>query len=177
MSNYIVTYSNIKFNPFKPIMGDIRIEDIAHSQSLMTRANGHIKHFYSVAQHSVNCCLEAKARMLSKRVQLACLLHDASESYLSDLTRPVKSQLPAYTVFEDKLQSMIYEKYGLGNLTLDEANKIQIIDDAILYYELISLKGEANGVPPEICMQHDFSQKDHKTVKNDFMSLFNELTE
>lgn len=42
------------------VKADIKIEDIAHSVSLTTRANGHFKHFYSVARHAVNCNKEAK---------------------------------------------------------------------------------------------------------------------
>ena len=41
-----------------------------------------MKHFYSVAQHSIACAEEAKARGYSARVQLGCLLHDASEACL-----------------------------------------------------------------------------------------------
>lgn len=78
MSDYILTYSKTKFYPLEPVMEDIKIEDIAHALSLMTRANGHFKNFYSVAQHSINCYKEAKVLGLSKRVQLGCLLHDAS---------------------------------------------------------------------------------------------------
>jgi len=52
LSDYILTYSKIKFFPLKPVKEDIKIEDIAHSLSLMTRANGHCSHFYSVGQHS-----------------------------------------------------------------------------------------------------------------------------
>lgn len=100
-------------------MEDIKIEDIAHALSLMTRANGHFRHFYSVAEHSVNCYKETKIRGYSKRVQLGCLLHDVSESYISDLTRPVKKNLSQYFVIEEKLQRVIYEKFGLTNLTED----------------------------------------------------------
>jgi hypothetical protein len=42
MSDYILTYSKIKFHPLEPRIEDILIEDIAHALSLMTRANGHI---------------------------------------------------------------------------------------------------------------------------------------
>jgi len=69
MSDYILTYSKIKFYPLEPVKEDIKIEDIAHSLSLMTRANGHCSHFYSVAQHSIHCYQEAKSRGYSKRVQ------------------------------------------------------------------------------------------------------------
>jgi hypothetical protein len=96
MSDYILTYTKTKFYPLQPIAADIKIEGIAHSLSLMTRANGHFKHFYSVAQHAINCYKEAKIRGYSERVQLGCLLHDASGSYISDLTRPVKGHLTEY---------------------------------------------------------------------------------
>ena len=67
---------------------------------IMTRANGHCSHFYSFAQHSIHYYKEAKSRGYSERVQLGCLLHDASESYISDLTRPVKRNLPEYFAIE-----------------------------------------------------------------------------
>lgn len=85
----ITTYLKKYFDPLNANINDIEIEDIAHALSLLCRANGHFEHFYSVAQHLLNCAKEAKARGYSKRVQLGCLLHDASEAYLSDVTRPV----------------------------------------------------------------------------------------
>lgn len=60
MSNYILTYSKIKFYPLEPVIYNINIKDIAHALSLMTRANGHFEYFYSVGQHSINCYREAK---------------------------------------------------------------------------------------------------------------------
>ena len=116
MQKFILTYTKIKFYPLQPVMADIKIEDIAHALSLMTRANGHFKHFYSVAQHSLACCKEAEKRGYSYRVQLGCLLHDASESYISDITRPVKQQMQEYYLIEDKLQRCIYERYRLEDL-------------------------------------------------------------
>ena len=176
MSDYILTYTKTKFYPLEPLMEDIKIEDIAHALSLMTRANGHFKHFYSVAQHSVNCYKEAKIRGYSKRVQLGCLLHDASESYISDLTRPVKKNLSQYFVIEEKLQKVIYEKFGLINLTEDEIYKIREIDDAMLYYEFIELMDEKIfDEDPFIAMKHNFSQRDFKTVESEFIYTFENL--
>ena len=178
MTNYILTYTKVKFYPLQPIAADIKIEDIAHSLSLMTRANGHLKHFYSVAQHAISCYREAKARGYSKRVQLGCLLHDASESYISDLTRPVKRQLSEYHAIEEKLNNMINIKFGLGDLSEEEQLKISNVDDALLYYEFIALKEipPVPGLPPEISMEHDFSQRDFVTVENEFIDIFNLLT-
>ena len=176
MSDYILTYTKTRFYPLRPIADDIRIEDIAHSLSLMTRANGHFKHFYSVAQHAISCFYEAKTRGCSKKVQLGCLLHDASESYISDMTRPVKKQLPEYRTIEEKLQRFIYEKYGLGDLTEEEKRQIKDIDDALLYFEFIELMDFAVlDAPPEKHMKHDFSQRDFANVEQEFLSIFNKL--
>ena len=46
MADYILTYTKTRFYPLNPRKEDIKIEDIAHSLSLMTRANGHHKHFF-----------------------------------------------------------------------------------------------------------------------------------
>ena len=119
MSDYILTHSKIRFYPVKPIKEDIHIEDIAHALSLMTRANGHFRHFYSVAQHSLNCYREARARGCSQRIQLGCLLHDASECYISDITLPVKLHLTYYVAFVKYLQDIFYVLFGLGDLSDD----------------------------------------------------------
>ena len=178
MSGYILTYTKRRFYPLRPILDDIRIEDIAHSLSLLTRANGHFKHFYSVAQHAINCYKEAKARGCSERIQLACLLHDASESYISDLTRPVKGQLPEYFSIEEKLQGLIYEKYGLGDLTEEEKFQVEDIDDALLYFEFMELMGiPVFDTPHEKYMEHDFSQRDFTNVESEFIYIFNRLTQ
>ena len=93
----ILTYSKIRFAPLSPREADIKLLDIAHSLSLLCRANGHFPEFFSVAQHCINCEREARARGYSKKVRLACLLHDASEAFISDVTRPVKKNLLEYT--------------------------------------------------------------------------------
>lgn len=176
MSNTILTYTGIRINPTDPNIEHIRIEDIAHALSLMTRANGHIQHFYSVAQHTVNCCKEAMARGYNRRVQLACLLHDASECYLSDITRPVKQMLPTYRAFEATLQSMIFEVYNLSDLTEVEREQISQVDDAVLYHEFNALRGvQITSDAPATYMEHDFSQRDFAVVEGEFLELFREL--
>ena len=83
--SYILTYKKIEFYPLNPKIEDIDIEDIAHALSLLCRANGHFKHFYSVGLHSINCASEAISRGYSQNVVLGCLLHDGSEAYLADI--------------------------------------------------------------------------------------------
>ncbi len=133
--DYITTYTGRNFNPIEPDPNEISIEDISHAQSLMCRANGHCLFFYSVAQHSINCYLEAKARGYSERVQLGCLLHDGSEAYMADIVRPYKKHLTQYLKFEEILQSAIWARFGLDDLTEQEISDIFKIDDLVLYNE------------------------------------------
>jgi hypothetical protein len=172
MKDYILTYTKTKFYPLDPIMEDIKIEDIAHSLAQMARANGHFKHFYSVAQHSVNCFKEARARGYSERVQLGCLLHDASEAYLADITRPVKKYLSDYLIFEEKLQRVIYERFNIGDVTKEELEKIKEVDDAMLFYEFRELMGEdIFPTVPFIKEKHDFLRRDYGEVEKEFTKL------
>ena len=86
----ITTYTGIHMNPLDPKPEDFRIEDIAHALPLICRGNGHVKTFFSVGQHCINCAREAEALSLPDRMILVCLLHDASECYMSDVPRPFK---------------------------------------------------------------------------------------
>ena len=135
----IMTYTGTMFDPLNPKPGQIDSRDIAHALSMLCRANGHFKTFYSVGQHCVNCMQEAAARGYSRKVQLACLLHDASEAYLSDVTRPVKQELPQYLEIEKPLQEAIWNKYLPEPMTPEERKQVQDIDDAMLYHEFLAL--------------------------------------
>lgn len=173
MDNYITTYSKVHFFPLRPEPKDIRIEDIAHALSFLTRANGHFPQFYSVGQHSVQCAKEAKARGFADRLVLACLLHDGSEAYLSDITRPVKQNLPGYRDAERVLQNAIYEKF-LGSLP-DEQETAQIknVDDTCLYFEFLHFAGEKlYEQPGEMRSEADFRLRDFAGVEDEFLQLF-----
>ena len=176
MADFITTYSKINFTPLEPKAEDIRIEDIAHALSLMCRANGHYSEFYSVGAHSLNCYDEAVARQESERVKLACLLHDASEAYLSDITRPVKKNLDRYIEIEDNLQNAIYEKFLGSPLTPYEIQMVKTIDDTMLYwefYEFTAIKlGEAE---PYVAMTPDFYKGTMKQVETAFLEAFNSI--
>jgi hypothetical protein len=56
------------------------------------------------------------ARMLgncSREIQLAALLHDAGEAYITDVASPVKKYLPDYRKLEYRIEEVLFEKYGL----------------------------------------------------------------
>ena len=140
--SYITTVSGIYFYPLNPNPDDIDIRDIAHALSLICRANGHFMHFYSVAQHCIACAEEAIERGYSPEVILGCLLHDASEAYLCDVTRPVKKHIPQYLQAEEKLQEVIWKRFIGRELTDTEKNQIFEIDDDILSMEFHLLMPE-----------------------------------
>ncbi len=176
MADYITTYTGQHFYPLNPEADKIKVEDIAHSLSLLCRGNGHVKHFFSVGQHCVNCAGEAMARGYSTRVCLACLLHDAGEAYLSDVPRPFKKTLPSYQALEEQFLSMIYEKFLGSDLTQEEKRLVKQIDDDMLYFDLSELLGELQDrEPPE--MKSNFSENyvPFMEVEQEYLRIYREL--
>jgi hypothetical protein len=170
--NYMTTYTGKRFTPLNPDIYQIDIDDIAHALSLMCRGNGHIKHFYSVAQHSLNCAKEARARKYSKRVQLACLLHDGSEAYLSDITRPVKKYLTSYLEMEEDLQGMIYIKYLDQELEKEELSLVRLVDDDMLMWEYTKVMNIEMSDLPRMLSAPKFDVVDFKKIEEEFKAFF-----
>lgn len=127
---WIQTYSGGQFWPCQPRAEDVRLEDIAHALSLKARYEGHTKRHYSVALHSICCCLHAPDHL-----RLAALLHDASEAYMPDVARPTKVQWGAVVKdTEALLHQAVYDAFGLGYmLPLDP--QIKVIDNRMLVTE------------------------------------------
>lgn len=178
MSDYITTYGGIHFYPLQPEADKIDIEDIAHSLSLICRGNGHVKHFFSVGQHCINCAMEAEARGYSRRVCLACLLHDASEAYLSDVPSPFKKSMPAYQELEQRMLEIVYEKYLGSPLTEAEAGLVKAIDEDMLYFDLRELLNESSDrEEPEMksCFSEEFVPFDE--VERQYLGIFRKLNE
>jgi len=174
--NDIRTYHGIYMDPFSAKKDEIDIRDIAHALSLLCRANGHIKHFYSVAQHCLNCEKEAAARGLDDEIRLFCLLHDATECYISDITRPVKRRLPQYCAAEERLAKVIYLKL-VGKLPDEFQQKaINDVDDTLLHHEFFNLCGaKIFEVEPKLYADITFDEQNAKEVEQSFLSLYNEL--
>lgn len=171
--SHITTYTGKHFNPMMPEGSSIDIRDIAHALSMICRGNGHVKTFFSVGQHCLNCAKEAVARGFSQRVILACLLHDAGEAYLSDVPRPFKQSLPEYTIAEDKLLHLIYEKYLGTSLTAEEADLVKSIDDDLLYYDLKELLNEClQKAAPELHIALDYTFKSFEEVEHEYLEFF-----
>lgn len=131
---WIETASGVAF-PVVDIQPDlIDIEDIAHALSLTCRFAGHCKRFYSVAEHTVAVYRTMNGMGASKNAMRCALLHDASEAYLGDVTRPLKAALPEYRKIEHRLQEAIYEAFG-AIPTEDERSLIKCVDNMVLRKE------------------------------------------
>ena len=173
---HITTFTGEDFAPLDPDINQIIIEDIAHALSLTCRANGHFTRFYSVAQHCINCADEAKARGYSDKIQLACLLHDGSEAYISDITRPVKKHLPAYLDIEENLQNKIYEKLIGSQLSGEEQMLVKQVDDDLLIWEFNALmKKKVFEELPDIKSNPSFDFIGFVDAENDFIQKFAEI--
>lgn len=106
--DWMQTYTGRKFYPMDPQAEDINPDDIAHALSLLCRYNGHVRRFYSVAEH---CVLMSLA--VPQEDALWALLHDATEAYVGDMIRPLKSSMPDYRYAEDRVMAAISECFGL----------------------------------------------------------------
>ncbi len=174
--NQIRTYHGVDMDPFSPRCEEIDIRDIAHSLSLICRANGHISHFYSVAQHCLNCEEEAAARGSDARVRLFCLLHDATECYISDLIRPVKRRFPEYYEAEERLSKLIYESLTGSVPNREEQKKVSDIDDALLYHEFLNLSGaKFFDQEPGLYAKLSFGFEPFEKVKMCYIERFEQL--
>lgn len=174
----IRTYTGVVMYPLAPKEEDFNITDIAHALSQMTRANGHFVHFYSVGQHCLACALEAELRGYPPRLCLALLLHDASEAYLSDITRPVKISLPDYREIERKLQKVLFSALDVGALSEEDEKRISVIDDDMLYYEFENLHKDGGlGKAYDMIGSHSLDYRDMCEVEAQYCLQYERLTE
>lgn len=107
------TYAGRIFNPVNPTPDSIDILDIAVATSRIPRFVGHTAFFYSVAQHQMMTARLARLRKYSVEVQLACLVHDASETYISDIPTPVKRELVNIKEVEGAIQNAIHQHFDI----------------------------------------------------------------
>lgn len=106
--SFITTYSGRHFNLVNINATSINIHDIANALSNICRFTGHLKHFYSVAQHSVHC-----SEIVAPELAFEALMHDAAEAYLGDVSAPLKALLPDYRRIEKQVEKVLRWKYSL----------------------------------------------------------------
>lgn len=127
------TFTGRAFPLLSPAPADIDWRDIAASLSKQCRYNGHCQAFYSVAQHSVLAAEFAAnpklwdaedARIFAMAIEAvghdrlfrAVLLHDAPESYIGDLTTPMKQAMKALGELARRLGSDFGQAASVGGI-------------------------------------------------------------
>lgn len=138
--NSIATYSGKVFDLAAINPDSIDIKDIARALSMNCRWAGHVKSFYSIAEHSIRVCEAVK----NPRYKLQALLHDASEAYLLDIPKPFKIMMPEYVALENKLMNVIAEKYEFDYPLHPE---VKFADKGQLEWEWANLKDPKNIAP------------------------------
>lgn len=131
---WVATYTGRQFWPLDVRPEDLSIHDIARALAFQCRFNGHLKAFYSVAEHSV-------------RVSQACppafalwgLLHDAPEAYIGDMVRPLKRApgMEEYCRADYRIIAAVAERFGLP-MPPDGSDMPRVVaaaDDALLHAE------------------------------------------
>lgn len=116
------------FDYANPSGEDITIEDIAKGLATEFRYGGQTPKPYSVAQHSVYCSLEPG----TTREQLERLMHDASESVMKDIPKPLKNLLKDYQLIEDKVTEAINKTY---NIPFPLSESCHAVDKKIFEWE------------------------------------------
>lgn len=120
------TVSGAMFCPLEPRPADINIHDIACALGNLCRYGGHLRMFYSVAQHSVYVSQRAEDLMRRGRWDKGTpdlvmqagwwgLMHDAAEAYLGDVIWPLKrtAEWAFYGELEERMERAILERFGV----------------------------------------------------------------
>jgi hypothetical protein len=179
VGDFILTYGGNKFYAIDPREGDIFVTDFAHALSRNHRFTGHSLRMYTVAEHCVHGVKLMQELDYSEFLQVAFLLHDASEAYIADIARPFKQYLPDYARLEEKIQNAIYTKYLGRVLTKGEHDMVKTIDNVMLINEMQQLMPPCDEwTYPEISeMYHvDLSKPlEHDYVKYLFLQLADDL--
>jgi len=174
--SWVLTYTGKQFDVKRPRLRDIDIRDIAHHLSLVCRFTGACAFHYSVAQHSL-----LVASQVPQELKLEALLHDASEAYLADVSRPVKKleELRSYRDLDRRVQQAVFRRFGVRSLEephMALTNAVRTADNAALVTEGLALlpymKGwNTLGKPLKVRI----AQRTPADVEQEFLATWEEL--
>ena len=139
----IKTRSGVFFHFLNPTVKSIHIDDIVHALSHLCRFNGHTRNFFSVAQHSYECA-DLSLRFSDdddpdrQDKAYACLLHDAHEAYIGDVTTPLKAAWgKGFRDFETPIVATVNEALGLTEIMEKHHEHVKEIDRLMLHSDAI----------------------------------------
>ena len=136
---WITTYTGRTIDFLNPSADEVHILDIAKGLASQVRFNGQIDGHYSVAEHSVWV-----SRLVPGPLAFYGLLHDASESYMSDVVKPLKDLLPAFEQIESLIMMVIWSAMGVEAPSLSALREIKDVDMRMLATEKEQLIRHSN---------------------------------
>lgn len=133
LSGHFTTIGGRRVSIISPTVEQIALDDIAHALSQLCRFGGHTPAFYSVAQHSILVMELAAEANEPKNIQLAALMHDATEAYVQDVIKPLKNRIgEPYEQIERRFESVIGTAFGIY---VSEFHYIKMYDQKALEIE------------------------------------------
>lgn len=175
----IATITGKLVDPFDLKDEDIDIVDIVYSLSNIIRWHGHSIAQFNGLKHSLLVTGEvidilSRVKFLTEKekdvITVQALLHDASDTYLSDLSPTIKHRLPDFKKLEDYIQKRIFERFKLP-VTMPSYIKIA---DKRLAEEEWSYK--IKGTVPEYLNEGKQSEEFKKIDRQLALDLFHRLT-
>lgn len=134
-----MTFTGLYVEPLDLEPSLIRVEDVAHALSNQCRFSGHVREFYSVAEHSVRVTRALESGVIAGDVPLDVLrwglMHDAAEAYLTDVARPLKDDAyfgRAYRGAEARAMTAVAERFELEGR---EPSVVKVADMVLLATE------------------------------------------
>lgn len=127
----------------------VSVQDIVSSLSKICRYNGHVPHFYSVAEHSVLVAEHLAQNGHGALMCLTGLLHDAAEAYVGDMVRPLKRH-PDFGSTHQEIESGISERIHtvLGGY-YPHPEAVHLADKAVYEWEVDNIRtGLVRGLEP-----------------------------
>jgi uncharacterized protein len=179
MTPFIETFTGERFQPLVPDPTTIWVEDIAHSLSNQCRFTGHVREFYSVAEHCIRVSWLLQEWDQPEEIQLWGLMHDASEAYLGDWSTPLKMSAAGedYRVAEGRLQACICRRFGVHPVQPEIVRQADIVMLVTEARDLMPNKPEHWAVPLLVAHPHEdrIAPWQPKEAKARFLERFHDL--
>lgn len=115
----------------RPDLTPVSIEVIAHGLSMICRFAGQAQYFYSVAEHSVHASYNVEPGY-----EYEALMHDAPESLIGDMTKPLKEICPDYRAIEALVENNLAIDF---NFTVPMPPAVKKVDIQMLLTEQIQV--------------------------------------
>lgn len=105
------------------------IDVIAHSLAQINRFGGHARRPYSVAEHSLLVCEIAERELgLNVHGRLAALMHDAHETFATDMMAPAKDLIVGWRIWEAHWMDRVRQAFAVRWLSHQYAAAIHAAD-------------------------------------------------